>query len=113
VQASYQRALLSADLAGAQAVIEDAVATGASVRAVYLEVLQPTLYEVGRLWSHAEISVAHDESPMNIHATSVTNRDGPVDVGTPRCQSTSALIACPPSRTRRAACPSARRPASR
>lgn len=60
VQSSYQRALLSADLVGAQAVIDEAVAAGASVRGVYLDVLQPTLYEVGRLWSHAEISVAQE-----------------------------------------------------
>jgi methanogenic corrinoid protein MtbC1 len=60
VQSSYQRALLGADLGGAQAVLDEAVAGGASVRALYLEVLQPTLYEIGRLWSHAEISVAQE-----------------------------------------------------
>jgi methanogenic corrinoid protein MtbC1 len=60
VQSSYQRALLGADIAGAQAVLEQAVADGASVRALYLDVLQPTLYEIGRRWSHAEISVAQE-----------------------------------------------------
>jgi methanogenic corrinoid protein MtbC1 len=59
-QQRYLAALLAADLSGARSVLDEAVETGASVRALYLEVLQPALYEIGRLWSHAEISVAQE-----------------------------------------------------
>jgi methanogenic corrinoid protein MtbC1 len=60
VREDYLRALLGADVAGARAVLEEALSAGTSAAAIYLEVLQPTLYEVGRLWSHAEISVAQE-----------------------------------------------------
>jgi methanogenic corrinoid protein MtbC1 len=60
VRERYLRALVSADLAAARAVLDEALADGMSVAGIYLDVLQPTLYEIGRLWSHAEISVAQE-----------------------------------------------------
>jgi len=60
VREEYLRALLEADVPRARTVLGDAVSAGTPVRSVYLDVLQPTLYEVGRRWSHAEISVAQE-----------------------------------------------------
>jgi methanogenic corrinoid protein MtbC1 len=53
----YVDALVAGDLAAASRLIEDA---DADVRAVYLQVLQPALYEIGRRWEEAEISVAQE-----------------------------------------------------
>jgi methanogenic corrinoid protein MtbC1 len=52
VRDRYLHALIDADVASARAAIDDAVEAGADVRRIYLDVLQPTLHEVGRLWSH-------------------------------------------------------------
>jgi methanogenic corrinoid protein MtbC1 len=60
VREGYLQALLAADVDGARRVIADAIAAGLPARAVYLHVLQPALYEVGRRWSRAEISVAQE-----------------------------------------------------
>ena len=49
----YLEALLAPDLDRARAVLEEAIAEGVPVRRLYLEVLQPALYEIGRLWSQA------------------------------------------------------------
>ena len=55
VRDGFLGALLASDLSGARRVLDEAIAAGMPVRRIYLDVLQPTLYEVGRLWSHAEI----------------------------------------------------------
>jgi methanogenic corrinoid protein MtbC1 len=56
----YVAALVNADLAVARALVEDAAAHGTPVRDLYLDVLQPALYEIGRRWEDAELSVAQE-----------------------------------------------------
>jgi MerR family transcriptional regulator, light-induced transcriptional regulator len=56
----YLAALLDADLDGARQVLDGALDAGVPVHDVYLNVLQPALYEVGARWSRAEISVAQE-----------------------------------------------------
>jgi methylmalonyl-CoA mutase cobalamin-binding domain/chain len=53
----YVDALVAGDLAAAERLI---AGSGADVRTLYLEVLQPALYEIGRRWEEAEISVAQE-----------------------------------------------------
>jgi methylmalonyl-CoA mutase cobalamin-binding domain/chain len=53
----YVDALVAGDLAAAERLIED---SGTDVRSLYLQVLQPALYEIGRRWEEAEISVAQE-----------------------------------------------------
>ena len=60
VRDGYLGALLASDLVAARAVLDEAIAGGVPVRRIYLDVLQPTLYAIGRLWSHAEISIAQE-----------------------------------------------------
>jgi methanogenic corrinoid protein MtbC1 len=60
IRGHYQEALLGADLDGARRILDDAVGAGVPIRALYLDVLQPALYEVGARWSRAEISVAQE-----------------------------------------------------
>lgn len=94
VREDYVRALLAADLAAARGVVDDALAAGMPAAAIYLEVLQPTLYEIGRLWSRAEITVAHEhlataaaQSSMARLAERLRERSRRVAPGT-------ALVAC-------------------
>jgi MerR family transcriptional regulator, light-induced transcriptional regulator len=57
-RAAYLAALLRVDSQSAQAVVDAALAAGVAVDAVYLEVLAPTMHEVGVLWERARITVA-------------------------------------------------------
>lgn len=56
----YVEALVDGDPASAARILDAAAAGGADVRALYLHVLQPALYEIGRLWEDAEISIAQE-----------------------------------------------------
>jgi methanogenic corrinoid protein MtbC1 len=55
IRTRYVDAVVAGDLAAAERLIE-----GVDVRTLYLEVLQPALYEIGRRWEEAEISVAQE-----------------------------------------------------
>ena len=60
VRDAYVQALLAARPAAARAVVEAALEAGLSARSVYLDVLQPALHEVGRLWELGRASVAQE-----------------------------------------------------
>ncbi len=63
----YLAALLAFDRRLATCLITDAVANGVLVKDIYLDVFQPVMYEIGRLWQLGEISVAQEH-----YCTSVT-----------------------------------------
>jgi methanogenic corrinoid protein MtbC1 len=69
VRSAYLDAVLGHDEARARQVVDDALDAGAEVRAVYLEVLQPALYEVGERWADGRLSVAGEH-----HASVITRR---------------------------------------
>ena len=52
--------LLAGDRTGASELVVEAVEEGLSIRDAYLEVFQPVLWEVGRLWQINEIGVAEE-----------------------------------------------------
>lgn len=56
----YLDALLRGDRDTAGTQINNAVATGMSVRDIYVNVFEPCQYEVGRLWQIKQISVAQE-----------------------------------------------------
>lgn len=58
--AAYLAAVLAADRREAFGVVDRARAAGLGLAAIYLEVLQPALREIGRLWQENEISVADE-----------------------------------------------------
>jgi methanogenic corrinoid protein MtbC1 len=60
VQARYMATLRAGDRRAAIDVIERARADGAGIERLYLDVLQPSLREVGRLWQVNEMSVAEE-----------------------------------------------------
>jgi methanogenic corrinoid protein MtbC1 len=53
-------ALVQRDPAAARQAVDDALAAGMSVRDVYLQVLQPALYEIGDRWARRELTVADE-----------------------------------------------------
>jgi methanogenic corrinoid protein MtbC1 len=56
----YVDALVDGDPAQAAALLHAATSDGIDVRTLYLQVLQPALYEIGRRWEEAEISIAQE-----------------------------------------------------
>jgi MerR family transcriptional regulator, light-induced transcriptional regulator len=60
VRDAYLAALLRTDPQGAQLVVQAALEAGLPIAELYLSVLQPALYEMGRLWEHGEASVAQE-----------------------------------------------------
>jgi methanogenic corrinoid protein MtbC1 len=60
LQERYVDALVDGDPAAAAALLHAATADGVDVRTLYLQVLQPALYEIGRRWERAEISIAQE-----------------------------------------------------
>ena len=56
----YLAALRRGGRREALAVVDDALAGGLTVRALYLEVFQPAMYEIGRLWQENRITVADE-----------------------------------------------------
>jgi len=95
VREDYLQALVGADLAGARRVLDDAIAAGTPVRRIYLEVLQPTLYEIGRRWSHAEVSVAQDHLATAAPQSAMARLADRLAGGPPRrVRPGSAVVAC-------------------
>jgi methanogenic corrinoid protein MtbC1 len=60
VREAFLAALVDHDAAGAERGVLAAVDDGLPVRDVYLGVLQPALYEVGRGWERGQLSVAQE-----------------------------------------------------
>ena len=56
----YLQALMQGDRPTASGLILDAVESGVAVHDIYLNVFQPALYEIGRLWQTNQISVARE-----------------------------------------------------
>jgi MerR family transcriptional regulator, light-induced transcriptional regulator len=57
---NYFEALQVGDRRKASRILLDAASRGVAVSDIYLEVLQPTQYEIGRLWQKGEMSVAEE-----------------------------------------------------
>jgi methanogenic corrinoid protein MtbC1 len=94
VRDGYLRALLAADVPGARGVLEDAVSAGLPVSSIYLDVLQPTLYEVGRRWSRAQISVAQEHLATAATQSAMARLAERLATGERRVHPGTALVAC-------------------
>src|SRR5215216_2047772 len=94
VRDGYLGALLAADVTGARAVLDEAVASGLAVRRIYLDVLQPTLYEVGRLWSHARISIAQEHLATAATQSAMARLAERLGDGPRRVRPGAAVVAC-------------------
>jgi methanogenic corrinoid protein MtbC1 len=94
VRDGYLHALLAADVPGARAVLDDALSSGMPAREIYLSVLQPTLYEIGRRWSHAQISVALEHLATAATQSAMARLADGLATGTRRGRPGAALVAC-------------------
>lgn len=56
----YLAALRRGSRRDALAVVDDALAAGIPVRTLYLDVFQPAMHEIGRLWQENQITVADE-----------------------------------------------------
>ncbi|HEV2061848.1 MAG TPA: B12-binding domain-containing protein, partial [Solirubrobacteraceae bacterium] len=56
----FMAALTAGDTTRARWLIDQAVEAGIAVRDVYLQVLAPTLEQVGERWADGELTVAHE-----------------------------------------------------
>jgi MerR family transcriptional regulator, light-induced transcriptional regulator len=93
VRDAYLSALLAGELDAARAVIDGALRDGASARDIYLEVLQPALYEVGRRWSRAEISVAQEHLATAATQSTLARLAGSLGAGTDTARG-RVVVAC-------------------
>ena len=94
VRDGYLGALLASDVAGAREVLDGAIAAGLPVSRIYLDVLQPTLYEIGRRWSHAEISIAQEHLATAATQSTMARLAEALSDGPRRVRPHSALVAC-------------------
>jgi methanogenic corrinoid protein MtbC1 len=94
VRDGYLGALLGSDLNTARAVLDDAIAAGVPVRRIYLDVLQPTLYEIGRRWSHAEISIAQEHLATAATQSAMARLAEALSDGPRRVRPGTAVVAC-------------------
>jgi methanogenic corrinoid protein MtbC1 len=62
----YLAALLATERDKACQLIVDSFKKGVSIKDIYLQVLQPVQYELGRLWHIREISVAHEHFASSV-----------------------------------------------
>lgn len=60
VAQDYLKAILAPDPARAEALVADALAEGLAYEDLCLQVIQPCMREIGRLWQAAEVSVAQE-----------------------------------------------------
>ena len=94
VRDGYLSALLASDVTGAREVLDEAIAAGLPVRRIYLDVLQPTLYEIGRRWSHAEISIAQEHLATAATQSAMARLAEALSEGPRRVRPGTALVAC-------------------
>jgi MerR family transcriptional regulator, light-induced transcriptional regulator len=92
---AYVRAVLAPDARGARALIERACDAGAPVERIYLQVLQPALAEVGRLWENAQIAVANEHLATQITQSVLANLAGRLTPGASGI-GRRAIVSCSP-----------------
>ena len=64
---AYLRALVERDSTAARRAVDAALAAGLSVDDIYIQVMQPALYEIGHRWALGDLNVAQEH-----YATSLT-----------------------------------------
>jgi excisionase family DNA binding protein len=69
--------LVAGDEPGAWQIVEEALASGASAKAIYLEVLVPALRTIGEQWQEGRLSIAAEHRASAI-ATRIVGRLGPM-----------------------------------
>ena len=79
----YLDYLLKKDRFGANQAIQQAIQQGTTLHSVYLDIIQPAMIEIGRLWQIREISVA-DEHMATVITQYVMTQLYPIIFATPK-----------------------------
>jgi methanogenic corrinoid protein MtbC1 len=95
LRGAYLGAVLEPDARRARVLVEDACADGVPAQRLYLEVLQPALHEIGRLWEQARISVANEHLATQITATVLVRLAAHLTPGTSG-RGRRAIVSCSP-----------------
>jgi MerR family transcriptional regulator, light-induced transcriptional regulator len=93
LQERYVEALVAGDPAAAIRLVDAAAVTRDDVRSMYLEVLQPALYEIGRRWADAEISIVQEHLATATTQSLMARLAERLDGGGSR-RGRKALVAC-------------------
>jgi MerR family transcriptional regulator, light-induced transcriptional regulator len=63
---AYLEALMARDVGAARSAVDAAIADGVPVEEIYLDVLTPALYEIGRSWAVGNFSIADEHSATTV-----------------------------------------------
>ena len=80
----------------ARALVEHACESGASVRRIYLEVLQPAMQEIGSRWEAAGVSVAQEHLATQITQAVLARLALRLTDGVPAGHGRKAIVSCSP-----------------
>lgn len=94
VREDYLAAVLEPDPARAREVIRRAVRDGVEIGALYLDVLQPAMVEVGQRWESGAISVAHEHLAAEVTGSLVSELAG--RLRTAPATGRMAVVTCSP-----------------
>ena len=93
---SFLACLIAPDARGARTLVDESLAAGISAATLYLDVIDPAMREVGRLWEVAQISVAQEhlatQITQSVIATLGLQLRAEASVGDGRL----AVVACSP-----------------
>ncbi|HEX3053606.1 MAG TPA: B12-binding domain-containing protein, partial [Aggregatilineaceae bacterium] len=90
-QALFLQAILKGDRIAADQIVREALHQG-TIRDSYLQIFQPSLYEVGRLWEVGQVSIAQEHLATAITQSALASIYARVDLPTSTEQ--NAIIAC-------------------
>ena len=85
---------MGGDPATATALVHAATSSGTDVRTLYLRVLQPALYEIGRRWEDAEISIAQEHLATATTQSLMAQLAERLGADTASRRGRTALLAC-------------------
>ena len=89
----FLAALVAPDAAGAFLIVDGESGRGASFESICLEIVQPALYEIGRLWQSARVSVAQEHVATAICQSVLARTFQPVEVS--RTPERTLVASCP------------------
>jgi len=89
---AYLRAILKGNRVLAQELSLEAMQAGMPLSNLYMDVFQPALYEVGRLWETGQVSVAQEHLATAITQTVISLLFAQVEL--PKSRNESVIVAC-------------------
>ena len=95
LRGAYLEAVLAPNARQARGLIDEACDSGVPVARIYLDVLQPALHEVGRLWQEARIAVANEHLATQITGSVLAGLAGRLTIGSSGT-GRKAIVSCSP-----------------